>query len=126
MGYIRHHAIVVTGHHSDIKKIHDVTVKIFNNEKSGGIGELPISPIIGPFVNDTSSFFIAPDGSKEGWDGSDIGDNQRHEFITYLNSVECDGYPAWVEIGYGHDDQEVFVTNHAWTHHEEDEDGEEI
>lgn len=125
MGYIRHHAIVVTAGHSDIKKIHDVAIGIFDEEDItvGGAAGSRVSLIIGPRVNDTSSFFVAPDGSKEGWEVSEISDDQRHEFITYLNSVECDGNPAWVEIGYGHDDQEVFVTNHAWTHHEEDEDG---
>lgn len=89
MGYMRHHAIIVTSW--DEKKTpiwHAEAVKFF--------GEL-VSPIIPSVINGYESFFIAPDGSKEGWDDSIDGDKKRDGFIVYLRTQE---WPEWIEVEY--------------------------
>jgi len=91
MGTIHHHAIVVT--HWDPKAIeiaHAVAGVIFPE----------VSPILHSEYNGYSSFFIPPDGSKEGWLESDRGDLRRHEFIDWLYSHPEYTY-EWVEIIYG-------------------------
>lgn len=123
MGYIRHHAIIVTAYHHDIQNIHHVAVTLFHNNKRLVGGDM-VSPVIGPLYNNMSSFFIAPDGSKEGWYESDVNDERRKEFINYLNSDECPGYPKWVEVCYSPDDQTASIESHAWVHCEEDADDE--
>ena len=86
MGYICHHAIVVTS--SFEATLSDAWIKarqLFAN----------VSPIVSSPLNGYRSFFVAPDGSKEGWDESDtlpcatcghvwsVGET-RHEYDHYL------------------------------------------
>ena len=115
MGYIRHHAIIVTGsYHVDInpdcphwaEKAHDVAVRVFEDTTAR------VSPVTSDGTNGTRSFFIAPDGSKEGWDASDAGDQARTDFIIWLEGQRyADGSTplAWVEVQYGDDDCETEI-----------------
>lgn len=105
MGYISHHAIVVTdsGYGDFIDKAHARAVELFGPLVSG---------IIASKVNGNRSFFVAPDGSKEGWDDSNIGDIDRDRLITYLRTFEYEDYStplAWVEVQYGDDDLETVI-----------------
>ena len=66
-----------------------------------------VSPILLAPINGHRSFFIAPDGSKEGWDISKNGNTARAKFREYLRSLEyADGSTPlkWVEVQYGDDD----------------------
>ena len=100
MGRLCEHAIVVTGyypqgdHWADIA--HGVAVDIF--------GRGLVSPVIHGVVNDVRSFFIAPDGSKEGWSESDEHDKKRAEYVKWLEAqaYEDGSSPlAWALIQYG-------------------------
>lgn len=54
--------------------------------------------------NATHTFFLPPDGSKEGWPESDIGDAKRQAFIAYLEDQRYeDGVSCWdwIEVTYG-------------------------
>ncbi len=75
MGYIRHHAIIVTGY--DIKKMNK------HKKFAKNLGLL-VSNVIISKINGYMSFFIAPDGSKEGWKDSNLGDDRRCSFIEYI------------------------------------------
>jgi|SRR6478609_4114509 len=108
MGYIRHHAIVVTGSNSynakqgkgEFDKVHTKAKKIFGNM---------VSEIIASDVNGYLSFLIAPDGSKEGWPDSNEGDERRAQFVEYMKKNNpCD----YVEVMYGDDEHQCFVENH--------------
>jgi hypothetical protein len=78
MGQMRHHSIVVTSDDSDIiKLVHKKAVSLF---------EHLVSPIIRSRANGFQSFFIAPDGSKEGWETSSKHDTNRKKYINYLNT----------------------------------------
>lgn len=90
MGYLRDHAIIVVAQ-SDTKQMplaHAAATELF--------GVRRVSPIMGPFTNNHTSFFIAPDGSKEGWGESDDNDLWREQFIEQLR--ECFDHLEYVEV----------------------------
>jgi hypothetical protein len=96
MGYIKHHTIVVTSwKEDDIIDAHNKAIEIF--DKRAGSGSL-ISPIIEGIVNTQSSFFIAPDGSKEGWTESDQCDEARNAYLDWLESTNRVDF---VEVMFG-------------------------
>ena len=73
MGYMRHHAILVTSWDAKLlASAHAQAVKMFAY----------VSPISPAFVNGYQSFFIPPDGSKEGWPESDAG--ARSSLVTKM------------------------------------------
>ena len=117
MGYMRHHAIVVTSWNSDaIAKAHAEATRVFNV-----IAGLPgddlaecVSPVVGSAVNGYRSFFIAPDGSKEGWATSDVGDGARAEFVAWLDAQQYEdrsAYLNWVEVQYGDEEGQTLIVN---------------
>ena len=69
-------------------------------------GATLVSEIKDSIVNHYSSFFIIPDGSKEGYDASDDGDVIREKFIEYINPLcKSEEYHlSYGEISYGADD----------------------
>lgn len=77
MGYIRHHAIIVT------RWSHDSLVDA--QKKAIELGHA-VSAIVRSVINGYESFLIAPDGSKEGWSESDDGDARRDKFIEWLEN----------------------------------------
>jgi len=96
MGYMRHHTIIVSGLYGDcVDKAHKEAKEIF--------GDL-VSEIVDSPINGVCSFFVAPDGSKEGWPESNDGDYNRFKFKIWLNKqrYEDDSSPlSWVEVFYG-------------------------
>ncbi len=103
MGYIRHNAVVITGWEvKELGEAHDKALEIFGKYEF----EQLVSERISGVANGQQSFFIAPDGSKEGWDTSDKCDEARKEFLDWLckqNSCE------YVEIRFGGDDTKVEI-----------------
>jgi hypothetical protein len=101
MGYLRRHAIVVTGddfrESKDILDAHAKATEIFPW----------VSPVSPPATNGERSFFIPPDGSKEGWGESRLGDERRDSFIAWLRKF---GQVCWVEVCYAEDDPNTRAT----------------
>ncbi len=123
MGYIRHHAIVVTGsRYRDVRPNAERTDIDDAHAAASAAGCKLVSPIVGPGVNDTYSFLVAPDGSKEGWKDSDDGDTARDAFIAWMQDAngEHGGWFAWAEVVLGTDDAEAHVERHAWDEPDED------
>jgi hypothetical protein len=84
MGYMRHHAIVVTGGDwgaLNIVSAHAEIQAIGDTYERGAL----VSPLGPPTTNAYRSFMVGPDGSKEGWTESHIGDALRRETIQYLD-----------------------------------------
>lgn len=78
MGLMRHHAIVVTSWQTEtIHEVHELAVATF--------GRL-VTPIVESYTNGYLTFFVGPDGSKEGWDTSDAYDRKREEFMDHLKT----------------------------------------
>lgn len=120
MGYIRHHAIVVTGRH---KWDHDPTLPSIIEARAAAVelGCRLVTEVVGPGVNGTSSFLVAPDGSKEGWKDSDDGDAARDAFIAWMRGGGRGGYYSWAEIVLGDDDAETHIERNAWDEPDDDD-----
>ena len=107
MGYIKHHGIAVTsGIDELIKEAHTQAKRVFKERTS---------EILKSETNGYNSFFIAPDGSKEGWTESDNGNRQRDEFVKWVNSQAYkDGSNSisFCEFFYGEDNGNVGIENH--------------
>lgn len=122
MGYIIHHTIVVTSWETDkLKRVHKKAKEIFKECFSKEIGTKDsiglklISRIQGSITNKYSSFFIAPDGSKEGWDTSEFGDLARKKLIKYINHLayeEGSNSIAYAELYFGEDNGKAEIINH--------------
>jgi hypothetical protein len=99
MGYMRHHAIVVTGWDGKaVKLAHDMAI-----EK-----EMDPTPIVLGKVNEQHSFMIPPDGSKEGWQHSDEGNDRRTIFLDWLDDIPYG--LDYVEIEFGGDGGPASIT----------------
>jgi len=110
MGYNRNHAIVVTSWKEDsIIAAHTRAVEQFADIA-------PVSPLTDEVTNGYRSFFVAPDGSKEGWAPSDRGDKAREQYIDWLrHQAYDDGSSAldWVEVDFGGDDRDILHVRDA-------------
>lgn len=105
MGAMCHHAIVVTSW--DAKKLHNAHMKAIELGCS-------VSTVTPGVTNDYRSFLVAPDGSKEGWEESDRGDQQRAQFIDYLNTQRYDDGSSmldWIEVAFADDYGKPRVVN---------------
>lgn len=109
MGYIRNETMVVSGWDAGrVCKAHGVACSIFDD---AGIGRL-VSGLAQHTMNGGAAFFIAPDGSKEGWEASDTAAAARKELIAYLRSEDArELYLDWALIVLGGDDGEFVVTD---------------
>lgn len=109
MGWVRHHAIIVTGTYGDwIERAHAKALETFDGRM--------VSHIVNGVTNDVRSFFVGPDGSKEGWEDSDTTDEKRAVFVEWLRkyAYEDDSSPlAWVEVQYGDEMLRTRIVNHS-------------
>ncbi len=103
MGYIRHHAIIVTSLDKEIEPLYAKAVEIFEDG---------VSAIVDSRVNGFRSFLVAPDGSKEGWDSSGQGDRRRERFVEWLAQRQREnpwGSLDWIHLQYGDDNRETRI-----------------
>ena len=111
MGYIKHHAIVITTWQEDL------VPKLLASARELDLEVLSSGPT---YINGYSTIIILPDGSKEGWEESDRGDSMRTLFKTRLQDFEYEDGSSpleWVEVAYGSDDARAVVTDDAWWRH---------
>ena len=100
MGYIKHHAIVVTcWNDKHIEQAHALAVE----------NELRPTEITPSAVNGQRSFLIPPDGSKEGWEESDNGNDRRDAWIKTMEHLADKNYCDWCEVRFGGDDYAATV-----------------
>jgi len=67
-------------------------------------------------MNNKETVFLAPDGSKKGWDTAKQGEALRDRFIEYLSAFDYDDGSSpfdWVEVGYGEFGQKVLRGNNV-------------
>ena len=94
MSFVLHRSIIVTSwSEKHIKDARISAITTFGDR----VSEIVKSPI-----NAYLSFFIAPCGSKEGWDDQ-LGDRENRRF--YLENIDCE-YLEWVEVEYGYSEYE--------------------
>lgn len=110
MGYNRHHAIVITTFDKTLIEQALEQAEILCDQ---------CSPIMAAPLNGWNTILVPPDGSKEGWEESDLGDAGRAKLIEWLDSKRYDDGSSpfsWVEVQYGDDDRETKVTAHSDEH----------
>jgi hypothetical protein len=131
MGYMRHHAIVVTSWDDElIQTAHGVAVGLFTqagNHASVQPSDFTtlVTPVGACVVNGGGSFAILPDGSKEGWGHSNAGESARAQLIEWLEQQRYDDLSTsiqWVEVQFGDDEWETKVTNDSDRARREQED----
>jgi hypothetical protein len=113
MGYIRHDAIVVTSWKSE-------AIEAAAKEATE-LGCTVIGPSDG-VMNGYRTLLVCPDGSNEGWDNSEAGDERRERFRAYLTAQRYDDGSSpleWVELSYGSDDAKAEITFTEWRPHDE-------
>lgn len=104
MGYMRHHAIIVTSSLPDREMGADYID--LAHAKAVELG-MSVTSVTDEVTNGYRSFLIAPDGSKEGWGESDAGDSRRAAMIEYLDSQRYDDGSSpldWVVVQFGDDE----------------------
>lgn len=109
MGFMKHDSIIITCFSKElIEKAYNKSISIFSQNN--------VSDIMVSNINEYYSFFIPPDGSKEGWPESDLGDHKRKIIINWLNKqrYEDGSTPySWVCVQYGSDDKKTKIINHS-------------
>lgn len=110
MGYIAHDAVLVTlsGYVRDGEhKIVMPDIEAFRQSLPEEWRRLVIGPVEA-VVNDYWNCAFLPDGSKEGWDTSDQGDEYRERFVALFSAGYEDGSSPFdvvrVKVRYGGDD----------------------
>ena len=105
MGYIKHNAIIVTTYsESDIDRAYEIAAGIFGMDN--------VTDKIMSESNGYFSFFIPPDGSKEGWTASRIGDVRRNSFMEWCAEqayTDLSNNICAVELTYGGENGETFI-----------------
>lgn len=108
MGYIAHDAVIVTTsdypwtHPADGSKAPDV--EAFRAEMPEELRRLVVGPVES-VANGYRTYLFAPDGSKQGWDTSELVDEWRDRFIELFSGGLRDGSSPFdvVHIRYGGD-----------------------
>jgi hypothetical protein len=97
MGTIQHDAIIVTSWDRDkLAEAHQAAERIVGSDLT--------TPILAYRVNSGGSFAVLPDGSKEGWDESDMADAQRDELVLALEAFRYDDGSTpveWIAASFG-------------------------
>ena len=97
MGYSIHHTITVTSWNPD--KLHEACAFAVSTGAQ-------VSEPIESAINGVWSFFVAPDGSKEGWEESAAGDKRRDQIKTWLRAQAYDDGSTslrWFEAAHPED-----------------------
>lgn len=108
MGYVEHHAILVTSGHE--------AAAIEAHKQASGFG-CRVTPVMQSAINDYHTFVVLPDGSMSGLEEDDRGNKRRNALIAWLAmQARCD----WCEVVYSSDRGGAEVTRHAWIDHPAD------
>lgn len=97
MGYIVNHTISVTSSNETALR----SARDFAASTGAGVSE-----IVTGMVNGSASFVVVPDGSKEGWEESDLGDKRREQIKLWLRArAYSDGSTPfkWFEVEHPED-----------------------
>lgn len=98
---IRHDAIIVTCQNG---------VELATHRQLACDLGLDCSEIVCSKMNGYLSFMIAPDGSKEGWDASDAGDDARAAWVKFADER---GEVDFIHVWYGGDVSDTpYIENH--------------
>lgn len=112
MGYIKHNALIIEINDYD-SPLFDIYAEILRAVEDcrfevGSSARFAVSQIMKSVVNDYKFVFIAPDGSKEGWQT----DEEANQFRKTLFERITSKYPKSIEVfdvRFGGDDEYASV-----------------
>lgn len=107
MGHINHNAIIATTWNEKVAVQFQSWIEAYSLNK-GSVAQVVSRS------NGYTTFFVGPDGSKEGWPVSDYGDKVREQIKKRfaLDNYEDGSSPwNWIEVGYGEYGQKVLDGN---------------
>ena len=107
MGYLAYDAVVMNiGDPKDTQWLYDFRDQIrawaMEDESECDLPGTWVGTLVGPIphpVNGGETWVLTPDGSKEGWGGSQFGDLLRDEFTRLCRANKVD----FVEVRFGGD-----------------------
>lgn len=105
MGYVRHDAVIVTvdGYvYSPNPRVPVPDVEVFRDSLPDDWRRLVVGPVTS-VANDYVTFAFLPDGSKEGFPDSELGDEYRQRFVDLFSFREEDGSTPFdvVTVNFG-------------------------
>jgi len=113
---IRHHTLIITVNDKKAaERIYQGIADIFKKNMEAKNGYQLISPIVSSLINNYFTFFISPDGSKEGYDLSEDADRIRAMVINLLKFYQTENNNLeikYVELFYGDDSLPAEIINH--------------
>lgn len=102
--------IAITGDDKIIQDIKDwITTNLADEERS-------LFVFVPSIVNEKTTIFMAPDGSKKGWKTAEHYADIRDELIEFFKTFEYDDGSSpieWVEVGWGEYGQKVLRGNNT-------------
>jgi hypothetical protein len=105
MGTFINETIVVLGRSDKFDEVYSRAQSLFTNsdEEFGRVGSL-VSEVVETLRNNFRTFFIAPDGSKLGWDTYEEYSKRRQEFCEWMNEF---GDVKYVFVKFGECDHAI-------------------
>lgn len=102
MGYMKYEAVIVTTWFGREHTMPDMDA--FRASIPEDFRRLVIGPVL-TVTNGYYTYALLPDGSKEGWDTSDLGNEIRQRFLDLFPERYEDGSSrhCWVHVAYGRD-----------------------
>lgn len=103
MGYVIHEVIIITCYAEELAKKAHVKAKELLQPLDKFDPDRIVTDIVLSNINAYYTFFIAPDGSKQGWESAKYFAIQRERFLSWLvlQEEEEGVWYQWVEVKYG-------------------------
>lgn len=83
----------------DMVKAREIAIEAIHEYLPGVVAETMVTPIMHSPTNGTLTLFVAPDGSKHGWERSHRGDQMREAIMRRVRDA-C-AYVRVIEFGFG-------------------------
>lgn len=109
MGYMKHDVVfAVLWRAEDAAKVRQwVEALPLFNHALGDVDVKPLFAFLPGIMNGYTTVVMGPDGSKEGWEHSKIGDGVRAEFKAFLSTLGVEG--GVVHVSMPEDDAPFIV-----------------
>jgi len=115
MRNIQHHVLIITcNDRNTLELIRQKAAELFKTYMEASSGSKLLTEIKESLINNYFTFFIIPDGSKEGYDASDDGDIIRQKLIEHLKTViaATEFHLSYAELAFGGDDGKAAIINY--------------
>ena len=115
MRNIQHHTIVITCNDRNVlESIREKAIQLYKSDMEASNGSKLLTEIHESLINSYFTFFVIPDGSKEGYDASDDADIIREKLIAFIKplALSSDYHLSYVELTFGDDTGKAVILNH--------------